>query len=104
MKKDHIKPASAATPLPAVPSELDAMEKILTLAPLAVRVIGRILDNMDSPLNAQNQVIDIILNRAYGKPEGILKMKSGERTIEESGVHIQAIIEKIRKKGEMNNE
>ena len=104
MKKDHIKPASAATPLPAAPSEPDAMEKILTLAPLAVRVIGRILDNTDSPLNAQNQVIDIILNRAYGQPEGILKMKSGERTIEESGVHLQAIIENIQKKGEMNNE
>ena len=103
MKKNQVNPISIAVTLPAAPSEPDTMEKILTLAPLAVRVIGKILDNPDSPLSAQTQAIDIILNRAYGQPEGILKLKSGERTIEESGIHLQAIIEKIQKKEDISH-
>ena len=81
-----------------IPAETDTEGKILTLAPTAVQVIGRILDNPGSPLNAQIQAIDIILNRAYGKPEGFLTMKNGERTAEESGVRLQAIVERIRRK------
>ena len=98
MKKDQAQTTSSATGMPSVPFEPDVKEKIMSLTPLAVQVIYRILDDPNSPLNAQNQVIDIILNRTYGKPEGFLMMKSGERTIEESGIHLQAIVERIRNK------
>ncbi len=85
--------------------EKDPQRKILSLAPMAVDVIERVLDNPKAPLNAQIQVIDMILNRAYGKPEGVLKLEAEERTPEESGVSIQTLIERIKmKKGATNHE
>lgn len=46
----------------------------------------------------------MILNRTYGKPEGVLKLEAEERTPEESGVSMQALIERIRmKKGATNH-
>ena len=89
----------------AFPKDHDPQEKILTLAPMAVDVIERIIDNPKAPLNAQIQAIDIILNRAFGRPEGVLKMNAEERTPEESGICIQAILERIKaREGAMSNE
>ena len=83
----------------------DPQKKILSLAPMAVDVIEKVLDNPKAPLNAQFQVIDMILNRTYGKPEGVLKLEAEERTPEESGVSMQALIERIKmKKGATNHE
>lgn len=85
--------------------EKDPQRKILSLAPMAVDVIERVLDNPKAPLNAQIQVIDMILNRTYGKPEGVLKLEAEERTPEESGVSFQALVERIKmKKGALNHE
>ncbi len=95
-----LKPAGAQ----AAHREADAREKILTLAPLAVKVIGRILQDPGAPLHAQIQAIDIVLNRAYGKPDALLKLKAAERTPEESGIRIQAVIENIRRKETLNHE
>ena len=55
----------------------DPKEKILALAPLAVKEVERILEDDHSPPNARVQAIDIILNRTFGKPEGILKAENG---------------------------
>ncbi len=75
----------------------DPKEKILALAPLAVKEVERILEDDHSPPNARVQAIDIILNRTYGKPEGILKLETEERSPEEAAARIRRVAERIRK-------
>ena len=93
---------SSPVRLPVHPE--DAREKILTLAPLAVRVVGRILKNPKAPLNAQIQAIGIILDRTYGKPEALLKAEALGQTPEASGLRLQAILENLSRKEEMFHE
>ena len=77
----------------------DPKEKILALAPLAVKEVERILEDDHSPPNARVQAIDIILNRTFGKPEGILKLETEERTPEEAAARIRRVAERIRTEG-----
>ena len=88
----------------ACPAGKDPMEKILSLAPSAVDEIERILTSPKSSPGAQVQVIDIILNRAYGKPEGIIRMQAEGRPAGESAGRIRAVAENIRRKRGMGHE
>ncbi len=88
----------------ACPAEKDPMEKILSLAPSAVDEIERILTSPKSSPGAQVQVIDIILNRAYGKPEGIIRMQAEGRPAGEAAGRIRAVAENIRRKRGMDHE
>ena len=69
---------------------MDPIEKIMQLAPKAVSEAERIL-NRSGSLNAQIAMIELVLNRAYGKPEAALKIETGGRTIEEGAAEMQAI-------------
>ena len=51
---------------------MSALEKIMELAPKAVEEAERIL-NRSTSMNARIQIIEIVLNRAYGKPEAALQ-------------------------------
>ena len=52
---------------------MSALEKIMELAPKAVEEAERIL-NRSTSMNARIQMIEIVLNRAYGKPEAALRI------------------------------
>ena len=83
----------------------NALDTIRGMAPLAVEKMRQILSDPKSSQYAKIQVISLILNRTYGKPEGVLKLEAEERTPEESGVSIQALVERIKmKKGALNHE
>ena len=73
----------------------DGQEKILTLAPLAVRELEKILNNEGASVYAQIQAADIVLNRTWGAPEATI------RTETEGGDGAgtaASIIENIRKR------
>ena len=59
---------------------MSALEKIMELAPKAVEEAERIL-NRSKNMNARIQIIEIVLNRAYGKPEAALRIETGGRSI-----------------------
>ena len=71
---------------------MSALEKIIALAPKAVKEAERIL-NRSASMNARIQMIEIVLNRAYGKPEAALRIETGGRSIAESA---DALQEEIR--------
>ena len=73
---------------------MSALEKIMELAPRAVEEAERIL-NRSASMNARIQMIEIILNRAYGKPEAALRIETGGRSIAESAAAMQAEIRAV---------
>ena len=73
---------------------MGALEKIMELAPKAVEEAERIL-NRSKNMNAQIQMIEIVLNRAYGKPEAALRIETGGRSIAESAAALQAEIRAV---------
>ena len=73
---------------------MDPIEKIMRLAPKAVSEAERIL-NRSGSLNAQIAMIELVLNRAYGKPEAALRIETGGRSIAESAEALQAEIRAV---------
>ena len=73
---------------------MSALEKIMELAPRAVEEAERIL-NRSKSMNARIQMIEIVLNRAYGKPEAALRIETGGRSIAESAAAMQAEIRAV---------
>ena len=73
---------------------MSALEKIMELAPRAVEEAERIL-NRSKSMNARIQMIEIVLNRAYGKPEAALRIETGGRSITESAAALQAEIRAV---------
>ena len=73
---------------------MSALEKIMELAPKAVEEAERIL-NRSTSMNARIQMIEIVLNRAYGKPEAALRIETGGRSIAESAAALQAEIRAV---------
>ena len=73
---------------------MSALEKIMELAPKAVEEAERIL-NRSKNMNARIQIIEIVLNRAYGKPEAALRIETGGRSIAESAAALQAEIRAV---------
>ena len=71
----------------------EGMEKIVGLAPLAVREVKRILAKPGN-INAQIQVIGIILDRAHGKPTAALTVESGgDENVLEAAARLQAAMD-----------
>ena len=81
--------------------EKDAMAKTVSLTPMAVGIVERILRNPKAGVYTQIAAIELILDRTYGKPEGTLKVGDGERSIEESAGRIRTMVETIQKRREM---
>ena len=66
----------------------------MELAPKAVEEAERIL-NRSASMNARIQMIEIVLNRAFGKPEAALRIETGGRSIAESAAALQAEIRAV---------
>ena len=73
---------------------MSALEKIMELASKAVEEAERIL-NRSASMNARIQMIEIVLNRAFGKPEAALRIETGGRSITESAEALQAEIRAV---------
>ena len=73
---------------------MSALEKIMELAPKAVEEAERIL-NRSASMNAWIQMIEMVLNRAFGKPEAALRIETGGRSIAESAEALQAEIRAV---------
>ena len=76
--------------------EIEALERIKTLTPRAVDVMKEILDNPKYPAVARVRVIEIILERALGKPEGAVKLLTAQQSVETTEARMQALISQIR--------
>ena len=70
---------------------MSALEKIMELAPKAVEEAERIL-NRSKSMNARIAMIEIVLNRAFGKPEAAFRIETGGRSVMESAAAFQAEI------------
>ena len=70
---------------------MSALEKIMELAPKAVEEAERIL-NRSASMNARIAMIEIVLNRAFGKPEAALRIETGGRSVMASAAAFQAEI------------
>ena len=80
----------------ATQEELDALEEIRKLAPGVAAKMTELLNNPRVPAIAKVRILEIILERTYGKPETALKLTTAQQSVEAAQARIAAIVSRIR--------
>ena len=73
--------------------EKEALEEIRKLAPKAVAVLKKTLTNKNAPLAMKLKVIEIILDRTYGKAPASINVTSDANRIEASRSFILSLVQ-----------
>ena len=76
--------------------EREALEEIKKLAPGVAGRMTALLDDENTPANVKVRIMEIILERTYGKPEAAIKLKAEVRSGEASRARLEAIAARIR--------
>ena len=84
-----------------VKAQKDALEAIKALAPDAADHMKKLLESSKTPASVKLRVLEIILERTYGKVETAVKLSSNaHQSVEASQTRIAALVERIQIQGE----
>ena len=83
-----------------MPDRMDSLDEIRELAPEVVRQMDEMLRKDKVPPMVKVRIMEIILERTYGKPETSIKLTNAQQNVEAAQERIAAIVENIRKKRE----
>lgn len=76
--------------------ERDALEKIRDLAPGVADKMAEMLDAPRVPAIAKVRILEIILERTYGKPETAIRLNADMQSNEAARARLEAIAARIR--------
>ena len=76
--------------------EKDALEEIRKLAPGVAERMTALLDNPRVPAIAKVRILEIILERTYGKPETAIRLNGEAQSAEAARARLEAIAARIR--------
>ena len=77
-------------------AQREALEEIRQLAPKAAGKMAEMLDDDTVPAAAKIRIMEMILDRTYGKPEAALKLSADIDSGEASRARLEAIAARIR--------
>lgn len=78
----------------ATQEELDALEEIRKLAPGVAAKMKELLDNARVPAIAKVRILEIILERTYGKPDTAIRLSAEQQSVEAAQAELEAIFGK----------
>ena len=76
--------------------ELDALEEIKKLAPGVASKMTELLNSPKVPAIAKVRILEIILERTYGKPETAIRLNGEAQSAEAARARLEAIAARIR--------
>ena len=85
----HIQPGDEPEKPPAEEEAREALTSLRGLAADAADRMEEILNNSEIPDNMKIAVINMVLERVYGKPEEMLRIESGERNSAEAAERLR---------------
>ena len=77
-------------------AQREALEGIRSLAPKVAEKMQAMLEDKTVPAAAKIRIMEIILDRTYGKPEARLKLNVEQQSTEAARARLEAIAAKIR--------
>ena len=78
----------------ATQEELDALEEIKKLAPGVAAKMTELLNAPKVPAIAKVRILEIILERTYGKPDTAIKLSAEQLSVEAAQAELEAIFGK----------
>ena len=77
-------------------AEREALEKIRGLAGGVAEKMAELLEDGETPANVKVKILEIILERTYGKPEAAVRLKAETESSEAARARLDAIAARIR--------
>ena len=74
----------------------EALEEIRNLAPTAAKKLKTMLEDKQVPAVVKVRLIEIILERTFGKPEAAVKLTTVSQSVEAAQERIEAIVSRIK--------
>ena len=78
----------------------DSLEEIRGMTPDVVAKMQEMLGNPKIPAAVKVRIMEIVLDRTYGKPEAAIKLTNTQQNVEAAQERIAAIVERIRISGQ----
>ena len=78
----------------------DSLDEIRALAPEVVIQMERMLHDDRTPAMVKVRIMEIVLERTYGRPEASIKLTTAQQNVEAAQERIAAIVERIRISGQ----
>ena len=82
-----------------VNERMDSLDEIRSLAPEVVRQMGNMLSNTKTSPMVKVKIMEMVLERTYGKPEASIKLSNAQQNVEAAQERIAAIVENIKNNG-----
>ena len=79
-----------------VNERVDSLDEIRSLTPEVVRQMGDMLGNTKVPPMVKVRIMEIILERTYGKPETSIKLTNAQQNVEAAQERLEAIFGHVR--------
>ena len=95
----HFLPGCSGNPSGTVKKtweEREALEEIRKLAPGVAGKMTQPLNSEKTPAHVKVRILEIILDRTYGKPEAAIRLNANIRSGEEARARLEAIAARIR--------
>ena len=79
-----------------MPDRMDSLDEIRVLATEVVRQMDEMLRKDKVPPMVKVRIMEIILERTFGKPETSVRLTSAQQNVEAAQARIAAIVSSIR--------
>ena len=79
-----------------VNERVDSLDEIRSLAPEVVRQMDEMLRKDKVPPMVKVRIMEIILERTYGKPETSIKLTNAQQNVEAAQERLEAIFGHVR--------
>ena len=76
----------------------DSLEEIRGMTPDVVAKMQEMMGNPKIPAAVKVKIMEMVLDRTYGKPEAAIKLTNAQQNVEAAQERIAAIVENIRKR------
>ena len=75
---------------------MNSLDEIRDLAPEVVRQMGEMLGNAKVPAMVKVRIMEIVLERTFGKPEAAIRLSTAQQNVEAAQARISAIVSQIK--------
>ena len=79
---------------------MDSLEEIRGQAPEVVSQMDRMLHDDRTPAMVKVRIMEMVLERTYGRPEASIKLTTAQQNVEAAQERLAAIVERIRISGQ----
>ena len=75
---------------------MDSLDEIRRMAPDVVQMMSDMLHNSKVPAVVKIRIMEMVLDRTFGRPEAAIKLTSAQQNVEAAQARLEAIFSHVK--------